>query len=73
MYVTESTERARFSLHTGTAREEATMTRKHYFRKPTHREQRKFEQILLEQMEVQRWAIVLFVNALQSDVLITLN
>lgn len=49
------------------------MTRKHYFRKPTHREQRKFEQILLEQMEVQRWAIVLFINALQSDVLITLN
>jgi hypothetical protein len=49
------------------------MTRKHFFRKPTQREKVKFEQILLEQMQVQRWAIVLFVDALQSDVLITLN
>ncbi|HEY6952378.1 MAG TPA: hypothetical protein VI758_08210 [Bacteroidota bacterium] len=49
------------------------MTRKHFFRKPTQREQLKFEQILLEQMQVQRWAVVLFVGALQSDVLVTLN
>ncbi len=49
------------------------MTRKPYYRKLTHREQRKFEQILAEQMEVQRWALVVFLSALQSDVLITLN
>ncbi len=49
------------------------MTRKHFFRKPSQREQNKFEQILLEQMQVQRWAVVLFVESLQSDVLITLN
>ena len=49
------------------------MTRKHYFRKPTQREQLKFEQILLEQIQVQRWAVVIFLNALQSDVLVTLN
>ncbi len=49
------------------------MTRKPYYRKLTHREQLKFEQILSEQMEVQRWAVVMFLSALQSDVLITLN
>jgi len=49
------------------------MTRKHYFRKPTQRELLKFEQILLEQMQVQRWAVVIFVEAMQSDVLVTLN
>jgi len=49
------------------------MTRKHYFRKLTQREQVKFEQILLEQMQVQRWAVVLFVDTLQADVIITLN
>lgn len=49
------------------------MTRKNFFRRPTHQEQLKFEQILLEQMQVQRWAVVIFVNALQSDVLVTLN
>ena len=49
------------------------MTRRQYFRKLTHREQLKFEQVLAEQMEIQRWALVIFVNSLQSDVLITLN
>lgn len=49
------------------------MTRKHFFRKPTQQEQLKFEQILLEQMQIQRWAVVLFVDSMQSDVLITLN
>jgi hypothetical protein len=33
----------------------------------------KFEQILLEQMQVQRWAVVLYVGALDSEVLVTLN
>ena len=49
------------------------MTRKHFFRKPTHREQLKFEQILLEQMQVQRWAVVVFIEALQTEVLLTTN
>lgn len=49
------------------------MTRKHYFRKPTQREQLKFEQILLEQMQVQRWAVVLFIDIFQSEILVTLN
>ncbi len=49
------------------------MTRRQYFRKLTRREQLKFEQILVEQMEVQRWVMVVFVEVLQSDVLITLN
>ena len=49
------------------------MTRRQFYRKLTHREQVKFEQILAEQMEVQRWAVVIFLNALQSDVLVTLN
>ena len=49
------------------------MTRKNFFRKPTHREQLKFEQILLEQMQIQRWAVILFVEALQSEVLVTMN
>ena len=49
------------------------MTRKQYYRKLTHREQLKFEQILAEQMEIQRWAVVMFLSALQEDVLITLN
>ncbi|HET9132366.1 MAG TPA: hypothetical protein VFO86_15530 [Terriglobia bacterium] len=49
------------------------MTRRHYFRKPTQREQLKFEQILLEQLQIQRWAVVLFVEMMQSDVLVTLN
>ncbi len=49
------------------------MTRRQYYRKLTLREQRKIEQILAEQMEIQRWALVIFLNALQSDVLITLN
>lgn len=49
------------------------MTRKHFFRKPTHREQLKFEQILLEQMQIQRWAVILFVEMLQSEVLVTMN
>lgn len=62
-----------FVLYVSTAREEDTMTRRQYFRKLTHREQVKFEQILAEQLEVQRWALVIFVNAMQSDVLITLN
>ncbi len=49
------------------------MTRKNYYRKPTHREQLKFEQILLEQIQIQRWAVVIFISALQSDVLVTMN
>ena len=49
------------------------MTRRQYYRKLTHREKAKFEQILAEQMEVQRWAVVIFLSALQSDVLVTLN
>lgn len=71
--MTESTISADFSAHTVASREKDAMTRKHYFRKPTQREQLKFEQILLEQMQVQRWAVVLFIEAMQSDVLITLN
>jgi hypothetical protein len=71
--VTNRTISANYFLHICTAREEASMTRKQYYRKLTHREQVKFEQILAEQMEVQRWAIVIFLTALQSDVLITLN
>ncbi len=71
--VTDRTICAVFRLHTVTAREEDAMTRKNSFRRPTHREQLRFEQILLEQMQVQRWAVVIFVNALQSDVLVTLN
>ena len=71
--VTNRTKSARFHLYVGTTREEEKMTRRQYFRKLTHREQLKFEQILAEQMEIQRWALVIFVNAMQSDVLITLN
>lgn len=71
--VTDRTILAIFVLYVNTAREKDTMTRRQYFRKLTHREQLKFEQILTEQLEVQRWALVIFVNAMQSDVLITLN
>jgi len=73
MGVTYITGQAVIITQIGTTRENDKMTRKHYFRKPTQREQLKFEQILLEQMQIQRWAVVLFVDALQSDVLITLN
>jgi hypothetical protein len=71
--VTDRTFYADFHLHTLAAREEDAMTRKNFFRRPTHREQLKFEQILLEQMQVQHWAVVVFISALQSDVLLTLN
>jgi hypothetical protein len=71
--VTNRTISANFFPHIDAAREEDAMTRRQYYRKLTHREQLKFEQILAEQMEHQRWAVVIFLSALQSDVLITLN
>ena len=71
--MTEITRYAGFLLQTAAWREEDFMTRRYFFRKPTVHEQRSFQQVLLDQIQVQQWSIVLFVGLLDTEVLITLN
>jgi hypothetical protein len=71
--VTEITKYAGFLPHTAARREEDSMTRRYFFRKPTVREQRSFQQVLLDQIQVQQWSVVLYVGLLDAEVLISLN
>lgn len=71
--MTEITKYAGFLPHTAPWREEDFMTRRYFFRKPTVHEQWSFQQVLLDQIQVQQWSIFLFVSLLDTEVLITLN
>lgn len=49
------------------------MQKKYIYRKLKGEERRALEQILLEQMEAQRWYAIAFIEQWQEEVLLALN
>ncbi|MBI3586141.1 MAG: hypothetical protein HY088_03300 [Ignavibacteriales bacterium] len=49
------------------------MPKKYIYRRLEGEERRAFEQILLEQMEAQRWYGIAFIQEWQEEVLLALN
>ena len=56
-----------------TKRYGGTMARKYIFRRMTREEQEEFEQILLEQIELQEWFSVTFIEMWNCEVVIFSN